>query len=285
MVEMLEMEFGDKLRRYLQDNIEVVQLRNGVLVTFPFQGAEGDRIEIALTRTDHGLVVDDLGHTAGLLFAINEHARDAAGHSLVKSLSGEYRITMDYDYGLLARKLASWDDIEGVLEFLQVVVSAQTTVPCLHRRSESKKRGSRLGAQLGRDIRPLRWRGQVQRLVEVPGLRDSWLVEYKYAKKAGSRSEEICIVASDLTVVQPKQKAEHVLALATDLLRASERPELRIVYGLNGHGPGTQPQRAAALIEGYQSEIGYQSFNYSNQEQREHLKRITEAEIAETALI
>ena len=260
------------LQHTLTDNLAVIPYEEGFTVQLPFENYAGEPIEVSIKSVDGQFVLDDMGHSAGLLFELAQHGEEAPGHHLVRGLANAYGITMDYNKGILVERVPSEGAAPLILDFLKVLISIQTTIPEIRRRKEVRGR-RRLGARLGRDIKQLQLPIRVQKQVEVEGKYDIWTVDYMYVKRDGLTSVEILIATADLAGRKPRDKVEHVLTLAYDVLDVATRRELRIVYDLDG---GTPPaQRAAAMINDYQGRIGYKAYNYSKPEDKADLIGLT----------
>ena len=265
-------EIQKLLQHTLTDNLVVIPYEEGFTVQLPFENYAGELIEVSIKPVDGQFVLDDMGCSAGLLFELAQHGEEAPGHHLVRSLANAYDITMDYDKGVLAKRVSSDDFATLILDFLKVLISIQTTIPEIKHRREVRGR-RRLGSRLGRDIKQLQLPIRVQKQVEVEGKYDTWTVDYMYVKRNGSASVEILIDTADLTGRKPRDKVEHILTLAHDVLDIATRRELRIVYNLDG---GESPaQRAAAMINDYQSRIGYKAYNYSEPKDKADLIGLT----------
>ena len=231
---MKEQELRALLISSFVSDFTVTPLDNGFRVILPYTDYLGDPIEASVTVDDGHLVIDDMGHVAGVLFSLGEHPENTPAHQLVKDLAEAYQITMDYDRGVLSRTESLTGDMRSVSNFIKVLISLQTVIPELRHPRKERRGRSRLATRLGRDIGQLRLPSHVAKRVEVPGRNLSWLVHYKYARKQGPDIVDVLIVAADLGFKDPRIKAEHVLTLAVDLLESNGRRDLRVVYEV-GH--------------------------------------------------
>lgn len=267
-------------RSQMTENLEVLPLNSGYLVRLPFRDPLGDPIEILITTDADGIILDDLGHTASLMFHMCQHREGSLGHLLTRNLTDAYAVTMDYNQGLLTQKLSMNDDPSHVLDFIKVLISAQTVIPELQRRKRERRGGRRLDARLRSEIPHLSLQDYVQRQGEVLGRHESWIVNYRYVYRAVDDPVNVLIVTADLRGKEPRRKAEHVLTLASDVLDVDERRLLRVVYDLESNGSRDAASRAASMIAAYQEKIGYRAYDFGNSDQRAGLISVTQQELS-----
>ena len=252
-------------------NLTIIPLNGGFKVTLPFKDYMGEPIEMLVVPNSDKVIVEDLGHSAGLLFSLGLQSEENAAHQLIKNLSYSYHIVMDYDSGVLRQQLSP--DVFGsqILDFIKVLISVQTVIPELQRRKREGRVGRRLATILGEAVKQLRLPVEVQRQVTVEGKHETWQVDYKYMRNHGPEGVDIIILATDLNVKEPRKSAEHALTLAVDVLAIEEKRELRIVYDFDGNGSSAAAQRAAMLIADYQRQIGYRAYNFGSLEDKTQL--------------
>ncbi len=266
------------LRSALLENLSVSPANGGFQIRLPFNDSMGEPIEMFVSFTPDGEpVLDDLGHIAGLLFHLAQHTEDAPGYLLIKNLTDLYDVTMDFNRGILLQQLSSLDQKLAILNFIKLLVASHTAIPAMERRKKRQGR-KRLSARLGREIKQLRFPEHVQRVAEVAGKYETWLVDYKYVHVIDREPKHVIIVTADLEQREPREKAAHVLTLAYDVLAIDRRPSVRVVYETNGSTQAVK--RAADLIESYQEAIGYKAFNYADRRQRAELNALTVQELS-----
>lgn len=272
-------------RSQITENVVVFPVNGGYKVQLPFKDALGDHIAILVTPTPEGIILDDLGHTASLMFHLSQYKEDAPGHVLIRNLTDAYAITMDYDQGLLTQALSLQDDPSDILSFIKVLISAQTVMPELQRRKRERRGGRRLDVRLRREIHHLSLQDYVRRQDEVLGRYESWVVDYTYVRRVVSAQVDVLIVTADLRGRDPRRKAEHVLTLASDILDVADRRLLRIVYDVDNNGSQEAASRAANMIIGNQDKIGYKAYNFSDSKQRSSLISVTHQELSPLAFV
>lgn len=270
------------LRSELVDNLRISTTLDGFNVKLPYNDYMGDPIEMSIITTPTQIILEDLGLTSGLLFSLAQHGEEAPGHQLVRNLADAYKITMDYNRGVLSRQL-SFGIKNEILDFIKVLISIQTVIPELQRqRSKGRVRG-RLATRLGREIKQLRLPVHVQRRVEINGKHEKWVVDYKYVRGRDREAVDVIIVTADLGVREPRRIAEHVLTLAADVLDMARKSDLRVVYDLDGNGDRPAALRAASLITDYQDKFGYKVYDYSDISQKVELVSRTIQELTPLA--
>ena len=69
---MKDTELLSLLQSQVSDAISTAPINGGFKISLPFTDSMGDRIEIGVTPRDGDFFLDDLGHTAGLLFQLGQ---------------------------------------------------------------------------------------------------------------------------------------------------------------------------------------------------------------------
>jgi hypothetical protein len=270
-------ELSSHLKSIIVKKIEATTVGNRIIIQLPFNNYKGDPIEIeATTKDDGNIVVDDLGFIAGFLFELNEYAEGASGHLLAKSLADSYGLLMQYDDGVISKEVSVTTEIEKLLNFIKVITSIETVLPFIRKPRKKKEGRRRLSTILGKDISQLHLPMRVEKQARVEGKHETWDITYKYTREEDNT--DILIFTADLGLSQPKERAAHVVTLASDLLdkeiKTSLRRELRVVYSLNGNG-STPTKRAANIIDDYQERMGYRAFNYADLQDKSLFTNLT----------
>ncbi|MCJ7426778.1 MAG: hypothetical protein MUO17_06615 [Dehalococcoidales bacterium] len=250
------------------ERLVVSQCGEGYKINLPFADNAGEFIEVYAEIKGDEISVDDLGHTAGLLFQLGQHGHGAVGHEFTKNMAEAYDTIMDYDRGVLFRSF-SIQEPGKLLDFIQLLTTLKSALPEIRYRKKVRKTGGRLVTLMGREIKQLKLPLYVQRQTEVEGRNEIWTVDFKYTVKMNGQSTDVIIVTADLKWGEPREKAAHALTLAVDVLGLQERRDLRIVYDLRKNG--LSAQRAARLIEDYQEDIGYRAYNYGDRDVKSRL--------------
>ncbi len=276
---MNETSIKELIKTSLCDGINVQKLEddNDYIVSIPFSDYLGDEIEIGIKTKGDSMILDDLGRTSGLLFSIDQHKPDAPAHRLVKTLVDEYKITMDYNYGLVIKEVKH-DDTKCILDFIKVITSLNTTIPKLKYQKAEWKRRKRLAVKLSKDIVQLQMPVYVQRHTKVEGKHFSWPVDYRYKWDFQGKKTDVLIVTTDLWSKEPQFKASQVISLATDLHVLNGQYDLRVLFELNGSRPESLAYRAAQFLIDQQKDLNYRVYNYADLDQKQNFmaKTLTE---------
>jgi hypothetical protein len=262
--------FLDHFRKDLSE-IRLSQFKERIIVTLPFTDYCGDYISAGIRIIGDKIVFDDLGRVAGLLFSLGQHTSRTAAFNLVKNLSEAYEIEMDYDEGLLKQSLSS-DEIERMIDFCKVISTMQVSIPEL-RMKKTRPVKSNLVTKLNRDIRHLKLPIKPERQINVQGEKEIWPVSFKYQRQDRNKTE-VLILTADLTVVEPRTRAASVITSTIDLNKIENR-DIRVVYEVDGIGKLPEVQRAKSLIDQYQYDFKYRTFNYAEKSQKEELLTLT----------
>jgi len=260
--------------------LSVVPSNEGYKVFLAFRDYMGDPVEVFVLSTPDRVIVEDFGHSAGLLFSLGLQSEENPAHQLIRNLSDAYHITMDYDTGVLKYEVSPADFVSGFLDFAKVLISLQTVLPELQRRRREARGRRRLATRLGEAVKQLKLPVEVQRQVEVEGRHEAWSIDYRYARNHGPEAIDVLILAAEFNIKEPRKTAEHALTLAVDILDRGHKRDLRIVYDVDGNESTAAAQRAAMLIDDYQGRVGYRAYNYANLEDRTQLMALIIQELS-----
>jgi len=250
------------LSSVLIEKIKVTRIDRGFKIALPFIDSSGESIEVYAEIGSSEIILDDLGHTAGLLFQLGQHGYETVGHQFTRNVTEVYDAIMDYDRGVICKSV-SLQEPEKILEFIQLLTTIRTALPEMRYRKRVRRAGKRLVTVMSREIKQLKLPLYVQRQVEVEGKNEIWTADFRYSIKLDGQSAEVIILATDLKWGEPREKAAHALTLAVDVLGLERTRELRIVYDLGNGNNGFSAGRAARMIEDYQGKIGYRAYNYA----------------------
>lgn len=278
-------QIDQMIRSIFCDELHVVKSDDGYKVSLPITDYLNSPLE-AMVSVDNGqITIDDMGHTAGLLFELSQHGESSPGFQLVKRLTSINKVKIDYNEGILAT-VGTIDDIKTpLLNFFKTIISLQNVLPEIKTRKRELYGHRSLRARLSRDITQLKMVIAVQMKTEVDGKYEKWPVDYRYIRGENGQKTEILIVTANLALRDPRQKAEHILTLANDVLDTKEKRALRVVYDTDGSRRSQTTSRAVDLIENYQDRIGYKAYNYSNRDERAEIAALTTQDLASFSLL
>jgi hypothetical protein len=275
------------IKAQVAESTIISKTQDGMIIQLPFKDFMGESIEIHITETSGKYVFDDFGRTAGLLFSMDQHTEYSQGHQLVKHLSSIYKIDMDYNEGILSRTVAN-ANMDNILNFAEVLISFNTVIPYLQKKKRLVRHWGRLNKRLSTDIIHLKAQDFVDRHVQIAGRNEMWTIDYRYTRRFNGDSANVMIVTADLNTLEPRYKAEHILALATDILDTKKGKDIRVVYDTHNHNNNLDTEspscRAANLIESYKKKIGYTAYNYANPDHKAELRSLTTLELSNFVL-
>jgi len=276
----IETNIKELLRSSICDRIYIQEYEYGrqYIVCLPFTNNLGDEIDIGITLVDDKLILDDLGRIAGLLFSLDQHKPDTPGLRLVKTLSEEYKINMDFNYGLITKEIER-NNSQDITDYIKVILAINTVLPKLRYQKPERKGRKKLAVKLSRDIKQLQMPMHVDRHTKVEGKHFSWPIDYKYKWKFQDEEKYVLIVTADLWGKEPQSKASQVISLATDLHTHNGLYDLRVLFELNGPRPDSQSYRAAQFIIDQQTDLKYKAYNYANMEQKQEFMSTTLMEL------
>ena len=278
-------QIDQMMRSVFCDDLQVVQSNDGYKVRLPITDYLNSPVEALISVDNDQITIDDMGHTAGLLFELSQHGEGSPGFQLAKRLAQLNNVEIKYNEGTLFTS-GKIDDIKTpLLSFLKTIISLQNVLPEIKTRKRDLYGHRSLRARLSRDITQLKMVIAVQMKAEVDGKYEKWPVDYRYIRGENSQKTEVLIVTANLALRDPRQKAEHILTLANDVLDTKKRRALRVVYDVDGNGRSQTASRAVALIENYQERIGYKAYNYSNRDKKAEISALTTQDLAGFSLL
>lgn len=268
------------LGQYIASNLSVAHYNDASILNLPFTDHDGNPMQIQVSFKDGALILEDLGHSAGLLFSLGMHGADNPAHLLLKNISKHHAVTMDYDQGVL--RVTGSDKMleETVLDFVKVLLTIDNALPCFPVYKKEAKIGNRLVSRLANDIVQLRLPNVVQKQAEIEGKLDRWTVSYRYPMVKFNERFDVSLLAVDLDVKEPRKAAEHIITLAWDVLAVKDHRELRVVYQVDPAMSPDASNRAGELLDGFQTQVGYYAFNYANPDIRTNLRALTTQELS-----
>lgn len=279
------MDIKEIIQRTFCESITVHELRDGMVVRIPLSDYLGDSIEAFISVKDNSFTIDDMGHTAGLLFELSQSSENMPGFQLVKRIADTNNIILDFNTGVL-KTSGTIDELKTpILSFYKMIIAVQNVLPHLNIRKREVYSHRSLRAKLSRDIVQLKMDIAVQRQIDVTGKYENWPVDYKYFRGENGQKTEVIIITANLARKEPRQKAEHVLSLAHDVLDVKQSRSLRVVYDFDNNEKSEPALRAASLIHHNQKSIGYKSFDYSNRIEKAEISAMTAQDLASYTLI
>ena len=204
------------------------------LVRLPFWDGSGDPIELSVYVDEEHATIDDAGVISGLLYSLDQQSEDTPAFKLLENLQRTHGFEIDFNEGLVRLSVSNQDLYEGIAELAKVVLAIQTAVP--HMRTFRRHTGSlgpRLKSKIARRYQELKILNLVQRSFHVSGAAEqNWAVDFHWLAQSNGSRHAVNVVAADLSIAEPFEKAHKIAALSVDTAQDRRGPEgdkLRVV--------------------------------------------------------
>ena len=120
---------ANQLARVANRRAEVVQLADSRWEFKMPDGARAGRpLWLHIVYEDGGVTVDDNGLLTALLYSLGQKEGDTPAIRLLKSLTAQHDMTLDYDNGRVRTRQCAADCVEEVLPMFVKVVQAMLVV-------------------------------------------------------------------------------------------------------------------------------------------------------------
>ena len=250
------------------------------LVSLPFRDSSGDPIELAVSVANSWATIDDGGAIAGLLFSLGQHTANTPAFKLVRDLERAHGLQIDYDEGLVRLSVPEERLYEGVADLAKVVVALHTVVPHIRvtpRRMRSVA-GPRLKSRIRGEYRAMNILHLVEPDHEIDGVTvHGWAVDFHWAVQTNSHAREVDVVAADLSVSEPLDRAQRIAALSMDTQGLHQNGDLRVIIDLRA-----DDQRAAQardFLRHYKDRFHYDLVDFGLAEERSRFLQQAEDEL------
>ena len=200
-------------------------------VRIPFNDQFGDPISISISKCDNHILIDDAGVVAGRMFSADEHMEETSTFRLLQELTKSYQLEVDHDEGILRCEALPEFFIDTLSDFAKVVLTLLTASPFLTRRSHRTKRfGPRLTKRIIDGYKERQIIDFVVRRPRMPGhIVEQWPADFHWHLPFATEASNVFVLAADLKVKDPLERAQKVSAIALDTQNARHRDDLRIV--------------------------------------------------------
>lgn len=214
---------------------EVRPLDSGeCLVYLPFWDGSGDPITLGVSTDGRTAKIDDAGAIAACLFSLGQHEENTSAFKLVESLQHAHGLDLDFGEGVASLSVGEQDIYDGVAEMTKVILSVLTVVPHIRvARRNPRSLGPRLRSKIAREYRQMKVLDLVERHHRLDGAKvQGWPIDFHWSFGHNGRSQTVNVVAADLGVAEPLQKAERIIAMSLDTRkpRSLGSDQLRIVF-------------------------------------------------------
>lgn len=255
------------------------------VVILPFWDGSGDPVTLCVSEHDGRAVIDDSGSIAGLLFSMGQHEATTPAYQLVESLQRAHGLEMDFGEGLVKLTVPAEDIYYGVAEMAKIVLSVQTVVPHMRvTRRSHRSLGPRLRTKIARTYERMKVLDLVERRHRLDGAKvEGWPIDFRWSIGSDGGSRAVNVVAADLGVAEPLEKAQRVLALSLDTRnqRGPGKDQLRVVIEtISGSDASTE---ASEFLRFNGRDLIYDVFDLGIANERSRFFSISENELIRQA--
>jgi hypothetical protein len=221
------------------------------------------------------ITLDDGGIIAGNLYSLGQQSTDSPAFKLLSNLSKAYDFEIDFDRGIVVFNTSGMEVVDRVMDLLKVIITVTTALPFIR---VSPNRPIIGGQRLRTRIKNAYSEQQILNLVE-PNLKllgasvDSWPIDFHWQIKTPEQSKDVYIVALDLQVEEPLQKAERVAGLALDTRSTIGENFLRIVIDksyIRDPAVDSAASTAARFLMVHKGTLRYDLYDFGEEDQRRH---------------
>ena len=252
---------GTQLRRFTDTEC---------LIRLPFWDNYGDPIEISVSTDGTSVTIDDAGKVAGLLFSLGQHTQDTPAYKLVRNLERAHGLEVDFNEGLLKVSVPNQDLYDGVAEFTKVVLAIHTVTPHIRVSPRRMKAlgGKRLKSRIREEYRSRGIFELVEPDFEVTGVTiPYWHADFHWSVATEEDSQtDVYVVATDLNVAEPLQKAQRITAFSLDTKVLHPNDGIRVVMDVNENN--VQATEAAKFLRHHSMGLRYRVFDFGNEPER-----------------
>ena len=274
-LELIRTKFreGTQLRKFTD---------NECLIRLPFWDNYGDPIEISVSTDGVRTTIDDAGTIAGLFFSLGQHTQDTPAFKLLRNLERAHGLEVDFNEGLLRVSVPDQDLYEGIAEFTKVVLALHTVTP--HIRTAPRRMKPMGGRRLRSRIREeYQSRGIIELIepdFEVAGITiPYWHADFHWSvATAGENAQaNVYVVATDLNVAEPLQRAQRITAFSMDTRMLNPSDGIRVVMEASENN--VQATEAARFLRYHTKNLPYRVFDFDNEPERSKFLDIAAEEI------
>ena len=256
-------------------------------VILPLWEPSGDVVAVYVSNSSDGhLVIDDGGHISGLLFGAGPSGPTKQDRNLLKRLLLDSGMAQDPDTGMVSIETAEEDLRYWLIEFGRVIALVPALIP------KTPPRGSNTGSirVRGRTAHEVRNRlihagfsNAIHPPRKVRGVSERMhTVDLSYAARhspielgVAGLKKTVHVMAVDLDVANPLQKADKSIAVANDLLWCTGEDNeiaIKMVYGFGKDDGAGEPATKLLAAAGERSLFS----SYSWDEKEEQTRFLTD---------
>ena len=228
-------------------------------VILPLWEPSGDVVTVYISERDGQTVIDDGGHISGLVFESRQGGPTRQDRDLVNRLLSDSGLQRDPDSGIVNVETTEDGIRYWVIELGRVIALVPVLVPVIPP-NRSVTAPARARGRTARQVRNRLVHEGLSSAINPPrkvrGVSDrTHTVDISYATQRplmdldGRIATTVHVLAVDLDVSNPFEKADRSIAAANDLLWSSDEDneiDVRMVYGFGTQG-GVAEQAARLL--------------------------------------
>ena len=252
---------GTQLRRFTEKEC---------LIRLPFWDNYGDPIEISVSTDGAWATIDDAGTIAGLLFSLGQHTPDTPAYKLLRNLERTHGLEVDFNEGLLKVSVPDQDLYDGIAEFIKVVLAIHTVTPHIRvpPRRMRPSGGRRLKSRIKEEYQARGIFELVEPDFEVAGFTiPFWHADFHWSVGSqGVTQTDVYVVATNLDVAQPLEKAQRITAFSLDTKLHHPNDGIRVVMDVNENN--VQSTEAANFLRYHSKGLQYRVFDFGNEPER-----------------
>ena len=272
----------ERLQNGLSNWTEVRPLRDGqCLVVLPFWDNSGDPISVCVSIREGLAMVDDGGAVAGLLFSLGQHEETTPGFKLLESLQRSHGLELDFGEGLVRLTVNESDIYDGVAEMAKVVMAMLTVAPHMreHQRN-ARSYGPRLRSKIAQRYQQMKVLSLVERHHRIDGAKvEGWPIDFRWPIGSNGQPKSVHVVAADLAVAEPMNKAQKVVSLSLDTRAQRERAQDQLRVVIETGANDTASMEAGEFLRFYGDSLAYELFDLGITNESSNFFRMSEEEI------
>ena len=267
---------GQTLEEYIHSKLKEgtrvsVLTKDECIVRLPFWDSSGDPVQISIAADGEQATIDDTGSIAALLFSLGQHMEGTPAFRLLKQLERSRNLHMDFDEGLVNTSIPIEFLYDGIVELLKVILALDIVVPHIRvapRRMRSSG-GPRLKSRIRREYRELNILDLVDPDFQLDGETvQGWPVDFHWSIQSNGSKHDVNVVAADLSVSDPLQKAQRIAALSMDTHSKHREGAGNLRVVMETQSGDSRAKEAGEFIRRYSKELEYEVFDFSEYGER-----------------
>ena len=261
------------LLAHFTENLRSRSLGNGAcIIQTPLSDHSGDPIKISVRDEGQKFVLDDGGAIAGHLFDLGQHPVATPAYRLLEAMAKAYSMEIDFDRGVVRASREREHLSDGFSDLLKVIVTLTSATPFIQVRPSRLRAGSsRLRTRIRKAYMERELFDFVDPSYELEGAAiDSWPIDFHWQvnRNGSGQAKDVFVVALDLRVNTPLQKAHQVASLSIDAKTLLLDSQFRVV--IEKDAQNEQADTAVRFLRRHHSELRYELYDFGDSTERRH---------------